>query len=462
MRTSLDREIARQLAEAQGPKSTVSSPDDLDAEIARQLDDERRRHGIYQGAVAPPEPSPLQTGLKAVGEAVDQTFGPGMTHAAKTGLSLLAAPKSAAQHPLATAANVAAGVPGVEAAEARARSLVRGQTYADALKDIRAAESSIPPNVRTAERVAGGTLAGAALLPAAASPAVQGALFSGANTLLSADPSSVKARLLRTTRDAAIGAGVGKVAEGVVTAGRIKGAPEFDANKIARVEARTEAARPAYESFRKLGDLGSTPKLAAILDLPVIRRAVETVQGESPTLAQLPATDARVLDAVYKRVGNKAFSAAHGYETDEARIALADAIDDAAKAKGGSYAEALAAYREPSKEIAALDLGRAVQRNATRGAGTAPKKVTTESPTAVMEQVATMAPSEQNALKEGILGQAKRNPLLARAGFTRLPLPVPSKSLGTTADLLREMESPATSTGRRAVISAFLASLLGQ
>ena len=450
MGSSLDQEIARQLAAA-------PPTDDLDAEIARQLDAERRKHGIYQGAAAPPEPSPIQQGLKAAGEAFDQQF-PGVR---KVGAATIA-------HPLATAANVAAGVPGVEAAEAGARALVRHQSYPEALGDIRGAEKELPKSVRIGGRMAGGALAGgaASALPVVGpllsklSPTMQGIAWGGVQGATEADPVSLTKRAEQTVADALMGGVVGKVVSSVATGMRVKNAPNFDENKLTRMAARSEAAEPAYTAFRDLGDLGSTPKLDAILQLPVVRRAVETVQGESPLLSQLPATDARVLDAVYKRVGDKAFTMAHGVETGEARTALADAIEEAARRKGGSYADALAAYRTPSKEIEALDLGRTTFRNAMKPGGTAPKRIGTESPTAVLERAPSMSPEERTALTEGILGQAQRNPLLARLGFARvhLPVPAPSRSLSTTADLLSKLEGNQKTS---APISAFLAALLG-
>lgn len=108
-------------------------------------------------------------------------------------------------------ANLAQGIPGAEAAEAGVRSVVRGQSYPEALSDIRGAVAKIPAPMRIAERVAGvAPLAG--LLPGGVS--TQGAILGGAGAALSADPEPFASRVGNTIKDTALGYGFGKLMGG--------------------------------------------------------------------------------------------------------------------------------------------------------------------------------------------------------------------------------------------------------
>lgn len=90
-------------------------------------------------------------------------------------------------------------IPGVEAAQAGVRSLVRRQSYREALSDIRGAEDAAPIAATLPARLAGSALA-TAVLPGGA--AAKGAQFGGLTGALSSDPNSgIESR--------AIGAGVG-------------------------------------------------------------------------------------------------------------------------------------------------------------------------------------------------------------------------------------------------------------
>lgn len=118
-------------------------------------------------------------------------------------------------------ANAAQGIPGMEAVQAGARSLVRGQPYREALSDIRTATEGIPAPLRIAGRLAGGApLAG--VLPAVSSikgAAALGAGLGAADAGLAADPDL---SLAERAGGAAIGAGLGAAVGGGV-AGLAKG-----------------------------------------------------------------------------------------------------------------------------------------------------------------------------------------------------------------------------------------------
>jgi len=158
----------------------------------------------------------------------------------------------------------------------------------------------------------------------------------------------------------------------------------------------------------------------------MVRQALKTVQGESSDLIKLPRFDARVLDAVYKRIGSRAFKATHGYEPGTTRNALRDAIDEAS---GGQYAPALEAFAGPSAAIDAYDVGKSMVgkkagdfRAALRENPDAPEFVKKGLLDSVGEQITLRAPNPD-------LGPAAR----AATG-------VGQQSIGTmnNADVMRE------------------------
>lgn len=102
---------------------------------------------------------------------------------------------------LGTVASLVRDIPGGEAAQAGVRSLVRRQSYRDALSDIRTAEDAAPAIATAPARLAGAGLASAALPGGAA---LKGAQYGALTGALSSDPNSGA-----TSR--AIGSGVGAV-----------------------------------------------------------------------------------------------------------------------------------------------------------------------------------------------------------------------------------------------------------
>ncbi len=312
-------------------------------------------------------------------------------------------------------ASLAKDIPGGEALQAGARSVVRRQPYRQALSDIQGAEEDAPDVVRKLNRLAGGTVAA---LATPGSPVQSGARFGTASGLLQSNPDAnpltkegLDTRLTDAVKGGVIGGTVGKVADLGTTAIRGLAASSPAANVLQRTADRTAESGPLYEKFRDLGTLPNSPKLQALVGtgqgdgLPIIRRAIDAVKGESPTLAKLPDTDARVLDAVYKRVGNKAFSAAHGFESGEARTALLDALDEAS---GGQYSPAVGAYREGSQGIGAVQRGKMTLKNAASKGGGSAKADLNTSPESFSAWAQGASPAEQQAAAEGIAGQLGR------------------------------------------------------
>jgi hypothetical protein len=108
-------------------------------------------------------------------------------------------------------------IPGVEMAQAGARSVVRGQPYAQALSDIRGAESDTPKALSIPARIAGGGMAAAAI---PGGPVLQGARYGILNGLLGAEPTSVKDRLHDAALQGSVGAIAGKAGTWLGAAGR--------------------------------------------------------------------------------------------------------------------------------------------------------------------------------------------------------------------------------------------------
>lgn len=114
---------------------------------------------------------------------------------------------------LGTIASTVRDIPGVEAAQAGIRSVVRGQSYRDALSDIHGAEDAAPKVATIPARIAGGTLA-ALTLPGGAIR--QGASYGALSGALQSNPDAgVTERAGSALVDAALGGTVGAIGSGV-------------------------------------------------------------------------------------------------------------------------------------------------------------------------------------------------------------------------------------------------------
>ena len=322
-------------------------------------------------------------------------------------------------------ANVSRDIPGAEAAQAGVRALARGQTYREALQDIRGATEALPTAVKVPTRLAGGTLA--ALAMPGSTAARQAMAYGAAAGLTEASPDiGVGERVARGAGQALLGGGLAKAGEVATTVARATRVPSRASQMLGQARTRDVASEPLYKQFREMGPLPETDELKEIMKLPVIRRAIATVKSESPTLRKLENTDARILDAVYKRIGKKAFASKTGFETGEARTALLDAIDNAS---GGMYRPAVETFRQGSAELGAIQRGsRALQRAASPSGGTTQQAAMRESPEALLEWAKTASPAEQRKAIGGVLGELKQHgisdiltPFGIRGGFSLLP-----------------------------------------
>lgn len=319
--------------------------------------------------------------------------------------------RGAAEAIPAAIANISRDIPGAEAAQAFARSLARRQPYAEALQDIRGGTAALPASVRVPTRLAGGMLA-TAVAPGK-TLARQGAAYGAAMGVTEASPEvGVAERVTRGAGQAAFGAAVGKATDVLGTVARARATPTAESTLLRQEARRAAEAGPKYEAFREMGDLAEnivTPeqmeRTVAILELPVVRRAINLVKEESPRLSKLADTDAQVLDAVYKRLGNRSFRSQMGYETGEAADELLAVMDDLSD---GAYSPAVGAYRRGSQEIAATERGAGMI-----SAGPRPSRATLES--AVEQSVEGMpkwieraSPEERQAALRGVLGELRQ------------------------------------------------------
>lgn len=345
---------------------------------------------------------------------------------------------------LSTVAATGRDIPGVEAAQAAVRGLVRGQPYRQSLAEMRESQESLPTLLRAPARMAGAGLSMAAL---PGSTAMQGARYGVLRGMAQADDADVSERLKDAVLEGTVGLVAGKGADYAGTA--LKGAKAAITGSTAakafsaRKAARSAAASPKYDAFRDLGELERTPALDDILSLPSVQTALQQVKAASPKTKNLSDTDALVLDRVYKRIGNKAFKDQHGIETDEARDALKAAIEEAAQKKGGSYEAALDVFRKGSQGLQAVKRGAMTLRSGTRPTGTPLDKVDDFGPESFDAFAKRATADEKAGAAEGIVGELARRPLLARIGglraSTSVPVPFPSRFTREANSLLEQV-----------------------
>jgi hypothetical protein len=237
--------------------------------------------------------------------------------------------------------------------------------------------------------------------------------------------------VVETAKEAAKGAALEvaleKAANLVGVAGRAVASPSRGSLLKEAAKERKAMAGPAYEQFKQLGELPMTEKLNDLMQLPIVQRAIATVQGESSKLAKLASTDAKVLDAAYKRIGNKAWASKQGFEAGTTRTDFLDAIDDAAASKVASLsktpqeaAEAIVSqpYRTPvgryaqgSQPIEGLTRGAKAVRVARAPFGFSERTIMEAGPEAFAEWAKSAPLAAREAAAEGIYAQLGEQPL---------------------------------------------------
>lgn len=197
-------------------------------------------------------------------------------------------------------ANIAQGIPGAEAAEAGVRSLVRGQSYREALSDIQTATGRLPTSLKVTGRMVGASPL-MAMLPGSA--ATSGAIVGGGDELLSANPDeSPLARGLKTVGGAAGGALLGKGLD-AVGSGLMSVFAKNPAAKLLQMQAdRAASAKQLFQSALAQGRANEvSPQVNAFLKEDDIAPIVEKIQG-GRTGAQMDTP--QLLDRVYKELSD--------------------------------------------------------------------------------------------------------------------------------------------------------------
>lgn len=391
----------------------------------------------------------------------------------------LGATKEMGKDVLAAAAAMSRPLEGVQA---HIRAPLRGQTYDEALSDIRESYRRLPSGAALGAQLLpaiasmGATAAPTALGGAAANllkpvtsaigrvaAPVTDALSPATNLLtkvankaipspvgrtvggtaatiraLRADDEPISSRIGGTLAHGAFGylGGLGaeygaaalKGSSALTPGANIKGNPKIGV--VGREATRDAEAGPAYEAFRNLGDLGSSPELDKILNLRAVRIAERAIRGENTAFTDMPTTDSRFLDELYKRVGNKAFRAQHGFQLEGTTSELGNAIEALAQKRGVSFRGAVDPFAEASAGINAVERGRDAVHT-----GAASRQTTEGSPEAYGKWFREATPSEQQAAIEGIKGEIGSQPLTRR-------VIMPSRELQSGVRLLRESGEP--------------------
>lgn len=352
----------------------------------------------------------------------------------------------------ATGANLAAGIPGMEAAQAGARSLLRRQPYGEALGDIRGQTEKIPGALRTAERIAG-ALPLAGKLPG--SPATSGALLGAADQAFDADPDrGVGERALRTAGGAAVGAVAGKALDLGTTALRGVKAPSLGKSLLARRSAMRDADKAAYGAAASEGAAAATQPMTRALrdafDSPTVKPFVDMVRTSRKFGSADDATVAREAyklmskqqGGLAKRLNEQGFDAATQFQHDELGLAK-DELLNAADQLMPSLRGAIRQHAANAGEIDAVKRGARTLRSESTPSGPAPGKAEQYSREGLREWANNprTTAGDRKAAASGILSDVGRKPSVSFKPLLGTPLvPVPTRALRTAPELLRAID----------------------
>lgn len=323
----------------------------------------------------------------------------------------------------ATGANLAQGIPGMEAVQAGARKLIRRQPYGEALSDIRGSVNKIQAPLRAGERIAG-ALPLTKFLPA--NPVTAGAVLGGADAALSADPDKdLEDRAGGAAMGAVAGAATGKAAEFLGTGTRTLLAKNPATNLLQRQAARAASAKQLYGAALKEGQ-GKTGTAAVqkFLAEPDIAEMVSELKQTRP-FQQTPEDSPEMLDAVYKTLSDRAAGAKRGldavtpsrpnigrFRLKDTRAAQNDLLD---AASGGAsmpgpmptYRTAVQDYADRSGGIDAVRRGYDAVRTGIKKTLPTAKNLTRTTPEAAEEWGTGITPQNADDAAQGVLGATK-------------------------------------------------------
>lgn len=315
-------------------------------------------------------------------------------------------------------------IPGVEAAQAGARSFMQKEPYSEALSDIRKAEDSAGPLVKNYNSLAGGTVAalagpkGTFMSPMGkgGSAAVQAARFGAAQGALSADPMSNEDRILKAGRGGAIAGAVGgvigdtptKVAQVTrVLAGKTPGAAA-----LAR-RAEISAADAAYPAALAQGKGLTHPDVTTALDSPYLKPYTDAVRA-SPSNAG--ADDATILHKTYTRLSTRQralenltehaadYRAGPEQEIQDIELAKKQLLDAADKIMPG-YRPAVTQHAQMAEALDALKNTKDATQRIMNNSNVAGRNLEKNSPEAFKASIIKMKKDEALAAREAVLGQ---------------------------------------------------------
>jgi hypothetical protein len=319
---------------------------------------------------------------------------------------------SYSQKALGGIASLARDIPGVEALQAGARSVVRRQPYSEALSDIRGAEDAAPSAVRNYNRIAGSL---PAIMATPGGAVLQGARFGAVKGLLGAEPATLEERTHDAAREGAIGAVAGKAGQFLVNTARTGISRTL--GKIAERRDAQIAARDAanYGKAASEGVGVSNPAVTAALDAPDVKPFADAIRGSSIFKG---ADDATVLREAYKLMGEKQgtlatraanspdFKAGTSLEKAEIGKAKRELLDAADKIMP-SFRPAVQGHAELAGERKAFQAAADATGRLINGTTVAGKNLAKRSPEAFMKSILQMTPAEAKAATEGVLGQLK-------------------------------------------------------
>lgn len=324
---------------------------------------------------------------------------------------------SYAQKALGGIASMARDIPGVEAAQAGTRAVVRGQPYSESLSDIRGAEDAAPKWVRRANRVIGGVVAGA--VAPGSSIIKKGAAYGAFSGALQADPVGTGERAKDAAVQGTLGAVAPKIAQGIGAGVRTFASKTLGKTALARKTAMETTDAANYGKAAAEGNISAsqpTPQavtnaMAASDIKPYIAeiKASRTMQGANPAAIvreayklmteRQKALQGRIINSSDYKAGSELEKADIG----AAKRKLLHVSDNIMP----TFRKAVYEHADASKATEAFRAGAdATKRIAGSGNGAA-KNLERKSPEAFMESIESMSPEEAKAALQGILGRLK-------------------------------------------------------
>lgn len=334
---------------------------------------------------------------------------------ARDAQNLAETPPDYATQALGGIAALARDIPGAEALQAGARALVRGQSYRDALNDIRGAEDAAPSAVRRLNRFAGGAVASSAVPGGAV---IGGARYGILTGLLQADPDAdIHQRIRAAATGGIVGAGAGKLANVGTTA--LRGVFAKSSGEVSR--ALTSGMKAADEAaYGRAAQEGAMPQpmppeVHAAFNAPDIKPFVDVVRDSRKFAG---ADEPTILREAYKLMserqgvlGTRVLNAADhkaGTTLENADIGLAkQQLLSAADQVMPSFRPAVEQHARLAGNRAAFQTMSDAAKRLIRNTSIPAKKLDKQSEEAVLEAVQKMKEEAAGAGLDGALGRLK-------------------------------------------------------